>query len=101
MEEKQFSYLQLLNLVDGRLFTSVADIQHILGHIYATEPTTLGMAMLYDSLKKDNPKWFDDLTKFYKSQLDVYRVAKGDFNAIKALAESTNFMVIVPKRVRS
>lgn len=59
---KKFTFLQLLNIIDGRLFTKMDDIYQMLGFYCGDEGiTTLGLVFVFDQLKEDKPKWFTDL----------------------------------------
>lgn len=62
--KKNFTFLQLFFILDGRLSTSIDDVYNILNHIcdYSCMTHHLPVAMEY--LKMKNPKWL-------KEQMDV------------------------------
>lgn len=59
---KQFSFLQLFSLVDGRLSTSMDDVYDMLNHICDDNLMTHHLPVAGKYLKETNPIWYQDVT---------------------------------------
>lgn len=69
---KQFSLLQLFNIVDGRLSTSMDDVYNILNHVCDTSLMTHHLPVAVDYLMETLPIWvleikgkLDDIIRLY------------------------------------
>ena len=79
--KKQFTLLQLFNVVDGRLATNMQDVYDVLNHVCDDDLMThhLPVAMRY--LKEKNPKWFQEVEQRLR--------------AIKAACGSNTFETVI------
>ena len=64
MNIKKFTAWQLFSLTDGRVSTGIDDIYDIINHIFNTNSSTIGLTVLYTSLKLANPDWFQEEKDF-------------------------------------
>jgi hypothetical protein len=55
---KKFTWLKLMNLIDGRCFTSIDDIYDILNHYFDENFMTHHLPVAYKYLKMKSPQWF-------------------------------------------
>lgn len=55
---KQFTTLQLFNIIDGRLATTMEDVYTILNHIYNTSLMTHQLPAALEYLQLKQPKWY-------------------------------------------
>lgn len=61
---RQFTLLQLFNVVDGRITTSIEDVYDVIHHVFDDKhiPTT-GLGLMNDSLHRKNPQWLQECKK--------------------------------------
>jgi hypothetical protein len=78
---KQFTLLQLFNIVDGRISTSIDDVYDILNHVSNDDLPTIGLTVVQDRLLANKPDWFIK--------------AERQINAIKAGLCSNTFETVV------
>lgn len=74
MKTKKFTLLQLFNVVDGRLSTSIDDVYAILNHVFNTSVWTHQIPGYMERLKKASPLWFVVI----EGELDTLKLIHGD-----------------------
>lgn len=60
---KKFTLLELANLVDGRLFTTMDDVVEIFNHIFQESFMTHHLPTALDLLKENKPLWFYEVKR--------------------------------------
>lgn len=85
MKTKKFTLIQLFNVVDGRLSTTIDDVYAILNHVFNTSVWTHQIPEYMDRLKKAKPLWFTVI----EGELDTLkRVHGNDFKKLTELIKS-------------
>jgi len=79
--KKNFTFLQLFSLIDGRLSNTIDDVYDILNHVCDTELMTHHLPTAFKYIKLKNPKWFQEQTQ--------------RLNTIKAHINSNTFETII------
>lgn len=64
---KKFTLLELANLVDKRLFTSIDDFVEIFNHIFQESFMIHHLPTASDLLKENKPLWFIEVEKILKN----------------------------------
>ena len=95
MKTKKFTLLQLFNVVDGRLSTSIDDVYAILNHVFNTSVWTHQIPEYMDRLKAARPLWFTVIEGEINA---LKRLHNDDFNSIiKAIREEIHVEFDIPK----
>lgn len=95
MKTKKFTLIQLFNVVDGRLSTTIDDVYDILNHVFNTSFLTHELPGAMDRLKAARPLWFTII----ESEIDTLKRLHGDdFKKLtKVIREEMNIEFDIPQ----
>lgn len=94
---KTFTLLQLFNIIDGRLVTSMDDVYDILGHIVGGDLMTHQLPVAMDFLREKNPLWFKDLTKKLADIKNIHRAATSLESLVFVIKEQYHIEYGIPQ----